>query len=327
MKNIINATLVIYAIRRANSCIPLEYAKLLYILVLSPVMLYQALSRNDVIAHRYRKFLMSLTFPEAVIGKDYKFSGCDDLHYKDALQVDDDRTSNVGTLDVNDETVSFCSTKLFTSLQNIIGKISSIYRNLYVAHGLVMFLVFRLVEKRWMNFTERKLLLQKEVNSWTRSCAFLIGQVVLQRFLLCIATRNCVFETKKHQSSPLSRSSSSTLSTNSDQRTRIEQVNGDVLLVQEPLGSESLTFKGKTLLAFVSALSSLPVLFERNYRVSQMNAFVTSHVVIGSLKKGKLFYWLPCYAAFIATLLQDRLRIDWSKYAASVVTAISMASD
>lgn len=149
---------IVYAARRWN-VIPTRYSKLSYILVLSPTMLAHLICHPDLISYKYRRFLISLTYPESIFKKELiLYDSCKEFHPEQSC-IDAFKTNWKRTL-------------------NAVFKI-------YVRFYLVAFLFSILWNKKRTNLRTHG---KSCALNCVKSTAFLVSQTLLQRALLCYAS-------------------------------------------------------------------------------------------------------------------------------------------
>jgi len=178
LKSVVKISFVNYCIRLYNP-IPLKLAKWTYVFLLSPLLLTRALLTPDEICLRYRRFLMSFTYPEKNIVDDNAFSSCATMH-KDQPA---------------------CGKAFVRHCMETIRRIFRMYLRLYIMHGIVLLLVlnrfYTTIDRTHRKKTNLTNVLRFELYNTLRSTAFLSGQTLLQRSLLCLATKYKVRMTQK----------------------------------------------------------------------------------------------------------------------------------
>lgn len=252
---IIKTAFIIYTIRRLNP-IPIRQAKLYYVLFLSPLLLTKALTTNNEISPKYRRFLFNFSYPENTFNGETVMQNCRDLHPKS------DNSSCIK---------SFKDNCLVT-----IRRVAKMYARLYCLHGVIVLLVTRkLYEFLDLNTTSRsriKDVFKNECVNTVRSTAFLAGQTLFQRLLLCAGSYS-----------------------------------------KEKLGSRNIYL--------LSILGSIPVYFERPFRVQQVNNLVMSHIIVGQMKKFDLLKSQLPLCMFLSTVLSDSISLRSVVFFISLVTS------
>lgn len=226
---------IIYTVRRWNS-LPLKYAQPLYILLLSPLLLTQALWRHDTVSYNYRRFLMSFTYPECNFSSDAVYRRCDNVHPAEPS----------------------CRSSFLSNIGITVKRVFRLYSRLYFFHTIVTLILAR---KNMSWFIANKIIKSGLINT-LRSTAFLSGQTITQRALLCAAA------------------------------------------------NKKLSISPKSLYA-MSVIGSVPILFERRFRVRQLNSMIISHLIAGQrgIMEEKILKLPIPFAGFLATVASDRLSV------------------
>jgi hypothetical protein len=209
VKEFLQIAAVIYSVRR-NNTVPDKYAKWLYITILSPLLLVRSMWTHDEISYNYRKFLMSFTYPECKFRKEQVYRSCKSVHPEEYN----------------------CRDAFYKNFLRSIRRVWRMYTRLYILQTCIVL------------FLSRKTLGKKDACNKVKqgivhalqSTAFLAGQTILQRILLCTSEKLDI------QMTPLK-------------------------------------------LYMISMLGSVPVLFERDSRVKQVNNLVLSHILVGTERK------------------------------------------
>ena len=167
--NFAKTAAILYTVKRWN-IIPLKYNKFAYIFLLSPLILIKSLTRNDVISGKYRKFLISLCYPESKskFHNTDVFKHCEQFH---------DRIS--------------CRFAFFTESRKTVNRIFQIYFRLYILQFIFKIIILwkrKLLCKQTFQET-----FKKSFESFLKSTLFLAGQNILQRFFLCLLSKHTRF--------------------------------------------------------------------------------------------------------------------------------------
>lgn len=166
---ILKTAFVVYTIRQLNP-IPIHKAKLYYILFLSPLLLTKSLVSNNDISHNYRKFLFNFSYPENTFKQETIMKNCRDLHSK--------------------STPDGCIESFKKNFHITIQRVLKMYSRLYCLHGIVLFLItkklYKFINPRLQTNISTRSIVKSECLNTLRSTAFLAGQTLLQRILLCI---------------------------------------------------------------------------------------------------------------------------------------------
>ena len=165
VKNICQNTAIIYAVKRLNR-LPVKHSKLYYITFFSPLLLTRALWSEDVVSFHYKRFLMSLTYPDAKkITRNDVFRHCSDIH----MPTDS------------------CLNSFFENVKRTIKKTFLMYLKVYGAN----FLFAVLLSKKFRN---RKLV-KTYIENLVRSTLFLCCQTILSRALMCLVSNKKISPT------------------------------------------------------------------------------------------------------------------------------------
>ena len=154
---LINLILIIYTVKRWNK-LPAKYAKLMY-MFLSPLLLTRAFLESDLISNRYRRFLLSFTYPNAPFKQNFKYGSCESVHS-------------------SDET---CNDLIRKEWKVTVRNVINLYTRFYIVQALLLMLLTRTVHL--------KTRISDTVKSILRSTMFLGGQTLLQRHILCAANQ------------------------------------------------------------------------------------------------------------------------------------------
>jgi len=153
---------IIYSIKRFNK-IPQKYNKIFYVLLVSPWMLVSALWYPDLIAYRYRKFLIGFTYPKIRLDLDTSYVYRDCPSHKKLAGTPQEAS---------------CVTLFNEELIITLRRVFRLYTRFYLFQLVLRVLISR-------TFTLQSL--QNAIVNILKSSLFLGGQTIFMRVLLCVA--------------------------------------------------------------------------------------------------------------------------------------------
>lgn len=158
----IDIILIVYSIKRWNK-LPLKYSKIFYAVVLSPIMLANALYYHDLIAYRYRKFLMGFAYTEVKMVPTDSHVGC---------KTHQDLTTK--------EKLTSCFDLFLREWPNTVKRVLKLYSRFY----LLQLIIVTILTKKFQLSSVKNAAMN---TLW--SCLFLGGQTLTVRFELCFAEK------------------------------------------------------------------------------------------------------------------------------------------
>lgn len=150
--------LLLYCIKRLNTA-STRHQKKLYVFLLSPMLLTKALCFGNHIMVSYRKFLLQFTYPSCNFKDKHVYRKCQDVHENS------------------------CMNDLRTDALIGLYRVARLYTRFYIGRFLFMCLLMK--KPPTLNNFKTQV-----VSNIVRSVAFLGSQTLLQRVILCCASKN-----------------------------------------------------------------------------------------------------------------------------------------